>query len=116
MFEGFTLITIDTGEVAICVCHGGSGLPCQKLRSGFCAGCHVNGSRLIYLVGQVANTPDGTLAGVGDWRRQAEDFPAVAEIRSRLFPGELPASTLIVVNRLAQPELLSEVEGMAAIG
>jgi 2-iminobutanoate/2-iminopropanoate deaminase len=45
-----------------------------------------------------------------------EDFPAVAEIRSSVFPGELPASTLIVVNRLAQPELLIEVEGMAAIG
>ena len=28
-----------------------------------------------------------------------EDFPAVAEIRSSIFPGELPASTLIVVNR-----------------
>lgn len=43
-------------------------------------------------------------------------FPAVAEVRSQLFPGELPASTLIVVTRLAQPELLIEVEGMAAIG
>ena len=43
-----------------------------------------------------------------------EDFPAVAEIRSSIFPGELPASTLIVVQRLAQPELLIEVEGMAA--
>jgi enamine deaminase RidA (YjgF/YER057c/UK114 family) len=40
----------------------------------------------------------------------------VAEIRSSLFPGELPASTLIVVNCLAQPEILIEVEGMAAIG
>jgi aminocarboxymuconate-semialdehyde decarboxylase len=45
-----------------------------------------------------------------------EGFPAVAEIRSRLFPGELPASTLIVVNRLAQPELRSDVEGRAAMG
>jgi enamine deaminase RidA (YjgF/YER057c/UK114 family) len=45
-----------------------------------------------------------------------EDFPAVAEIRSSIFPGELPASTLIVVKSLAQPELLIEVEGMAAIG
>jgi enamine deaminase RidA (YjgF/YER057c/UK114 family) len=43
-------------------------------------------------------------------------FPAVAEVRSQFFPGELPASTLIVVTRLAQPELLIEVEGMAAIG
>ena len=45
-----------------------------------------------------------------------EDFPAVAEVRSQFFAGELPASTLIVVTRLAQPELLIEVEGMAAIG
>jgi len=45
-----------------------------------------------------------------------EDFPAVAEMRSSVFPGELPASTLIVVARLAQPDLLIEVEGMAAIG
>ena len=45
-----------------------------------------------------------------------EDFPAVAEVRSSVFPGALPASTLIVVNRLAQPDLLIEVEGIAAIG
>ena len=45
-----------------------------------------------------------------------ENFPAVAEVRQQFFPGELPASTLIVVTRLAQPDLLIEVEGMAAIG
>jgi reactive intermediate/imine deaminase len=45
-----------------------------------------------------------------------DNFPAVVEVRSQFFPGELPASTLIVVSRLAQPELLIEVEGMAAIG
>jgi len=45
-----------------------------------------------------------------------EDFPAVAQARGEVFQGELPASTLIVVTRLAQPELLIEVEGMAAIG
>lgn len=45
-----------------------------------------------------------------------EDFPAVAEVRREFFPGELPASTLIVVSRLAQPDLLIEVEGMAALG
>jgi enamine deaminase RidA (YjgF/YER057c/UK114 family) len=44
-----------------------------------------------------------------------EDLPAVVEERSRIFPGELPASTLIIVTRLAQPELLIEVEGMAVI-
>lgn len=45
-----------------------------------------------------------------------ENFPVVSEVRSEFFPGEMPASTLIVVSRLAQPELLIEVEGMAAIG
>ena len=38
----------------------------------FYQGVIVNGGRLIYLAGQVANTPDGTVAGVGDWHRQAE--------------------------------------------
>jgi enamine deaminase RidA (YjgF/YER057c/UK114 family) len=32
----------------------------------------VSGGRLLYLAGQVANNPDGSVAGVGDWRRQAE--------------------------------------------
>jgi enamine deaminase RidA (YjgF/YER057c/UK114 family) len=47
---------------------------------------------------------------------RSEDFPAVAEVRSSFISGQLPASTLIIVTRLAQPELLIEVEGMAAIG
>src|SRR5436309_4838476 len=38
----------------------------------FYQGVIVNGGRLIYLAGQVANNPDGSVAGVGDWRRQAE--------------------------------------------
>jgi 2-iminobutanoate/2-iminopropanoate deaminase len=44
-----------------------------------------------------------------------EDFPAVAEVRSEVFPGELPASTLIVVKSLFHPDFLIEVEGVAAI-
>jgi enamine deaminase RidA (YjgF/YER057c/UK114 family) len=38
----------------------------------FYQGVVVNGGRLIYLAGQVANNPDGSVAGVGDLRRQAE--------------------------------------------
>jgi len=38
----------------------------------FHQGVTVNGGRLVYLAGQVANNPDGSVAGVGDWRRQAE--------------------------------------------
>jgi enamine deaminase RidA (YjgF/YER057c/UK114 family) len=38
----------------------------------FYQGVIVNGGRLIYLAGQVANNLDGSVAGVGDLRRQAE--------------------------------------------
>jgi reactive intermediate/imine deaminase len=44
-----------------------------------------------------------------------ENFPAVAEVRSEVFQGELPASTLIVVKSLFNPDFLIEVEGVAAI-
>jgi enamine deaminase RidA (YjgF/YER057c/UK114 family) len=44
-----------------------------------------------------------------------EDFPAVAETRSTMFQGELPASTLIVVPSLFHPDFLIEIEGVAAI-
>jgi enamine deaminase RidA (YjgF/YER057c/UK114 family) len=44
-----------------------------------------------------------------------EDLPAVAEARSEVFQGELPASTLIVVKSLFHPDFLLEVEGIAAI-
>lgn len=45
-----------------------------------------------------------------------EDFPAVAEVRSEVFQGELPASTLIVVKGLFNPDFLIEIEGVAAMG
>jgi enamine deaminase RidA (YjgF/YER057c/UK114 family) len=38
----------------------------------FYQGVIVNGGRLLYLAGQVANHADGSIAGVGDLRRQAE--------------------------------------------
>src|SRR3989454_4035386 len=38
----------------------------------FYQGVIVNGGRLLYLAGQVANNSDGSVAGTGDWRRQAE--------------------------------------------
>ena len=44
-----------------------------------------------------------------------EHFPAVAEARSAVFAGELPASTLIVVKALFHPDFLVEVEGVAAV-
>ena len=44
-----------------------------------------------------------------------EHFPAVAEARTAVFSGELPASTLIVVKALFHPDFLIEVEGVAAV-
>ena len=44
-----------------------------------------------------------------------EDFPAVAQARSEVFQGEMPASTLIVVKGLFHPDFLLEIEGMAAV-
>jgi len=44
-----------------------------------------------------------------------EDRPAVAAARSEVFPGELPASTLIVVKKLFHPDFLVEIEGIAAV-
>jgi len=44
-----------------------------------------------------------------------DNFPAVVAVRSQVFPGQLPASTLIVVPSLFHPDFLIEVEGMAAI-
>jgi enamine deaminase RidA (YjgF/YER057c/UK114 family) len=45
-----------------------------------------------------------------------EDYPAVAESRSEVFQGELPASTLIVVKGLFHEDFLIEIEGIAVIG
>ena len=41
--------------------------------------------------------------------------PAVREVRSRYFGEATPASTLVQVVRLARPELLLEIEVIAAV-
>ncbi len=45
-----------------------------------------------------------------------DNYPAVIEVRNEVFQGELPASTLIVVEGLFHEDFLLEIEGMAAIG
>ncbi len=60
--------------------------------------------------GDVAN-----LMKITTYITRIEDFPAVAEARTATFPGELPASTLIVVKALFHPDFLVEVEGVAAV-
>jgi enamine deaminase RidA (YjgF/YER057c/UK114 family) len=46
----------------------------------------------------------------------AAHVSAIVEERSKVFAGELPASTLIVVQGLFHPDFLLEVEGIAVIG
>jgi enamine deaminase RidA (YjgF/YER057c/UK114 family) len=95
----------------------------------------------------VANRPDGTIAGVGDLRQQAEQVyanighvlraagatPAQAvkettwvldinawrqhgtPVRRAFYGGDFPASTLVEITSLARPELLVEIEVIAAV-
>ena len=45
---------------------------------------------------------------------RAEDIAAYRQIRDRMLGNVAPASTLMIVAGLAAPELLIEVEGVAA--
>jgi enamine deaminase RidA (YjgF/YER057c/UK114 family) len=113
----------------------------------FYQGVIVNGGRLLYLAGQVANELDGSVAKPGDWRHQAEKIyenighvlraagatPATVvkettwvvsidawrehrtAVRRAFYTGDFPASTLVEIPGLAQPEFLVEIEVIAAV-
>ena len=42
-------------------------------------------------------------------------FDAIAEVRRRYFTSDLPTSTIVEVARLAQPDLLIEIESIAVL-
>ena len=42
-------------------------------------------------------------------------FDAIAEVRRRYFTSDLPTSTIVQVARLAQPDLLIEIESVAVL-
>lgn len=64
---------------------------------------------------QAAGGDLSSLMKITTYITRIENFPAVAEARSAVFSGELPASTLIVVKSLFHPDFLIEVEGVAAV-
>ena len=64
---------------------------------------------------QAAGGDLGSLMKITTYITRIEHRPAVAEARSEVFHGELPASTLIVVKSLFHPDFLIEVEGVAVI-
>jgi enamine deaminase RidA (YjgF/YER057c/UK114 family) len=97
----------------------------------------MEGGRLLYISGQVAwdavrvqarqafenlrgvlraaGGDVGNLMKITTYITAIENFPAVAEARTAVFSGELPASTLIVVKALFHPDFLVEVEGVASV-
>ena len=64
---------------------------------------------------QAAGGDLGNLMKMTTYITRVEDRPAVAEARSEVFHGELPASTLIVVKSLFHPDFLVEIEGVAVV-
>jgi len=100
-------------------------------------------ARLFHLAGQTGARPDGTvsqdfgeqarqvyrnlttvLAGCGmDWQNVAkvtvfltnpDDIPVWRDAQKEAFGAVVPASTLLIVSRLARPEYRIEVEAVAA--
>ena len=100
-------------------------------------------ARRLYISGQLGMMPDGTLAegfeAQAEWAWKnllailtaadmgvehivkyttflinADDIAANRSIRDRFLDGNQPASTLLVVSRLASPDFLIEIEVVAA--
>ena len=101
------------------------------------------GARLYHLAGQTGFAPDGTMgkdfreqaelvyANIEQILKECgmtfgnlikitvfllnpDDIPVWREVQKKAFGDVVPASTLLIVSRLAIPELLIEVEAIAA--
>ena len=101
------------------------------------------GARWLHVSGQVGVRPDGSLAGSAEAQMEAawsnvlavleaagmrahdlvkvtafltrpEDTPLYREVRDRMLGGAQPASTLLIVQALASPDWLVEIEAVAA--
>ncbi len=105
----------------------------------------VKAGNTVYVAGQVGRRPDGTLAGsdIGSQTDQVfqnlraalasvgagfenvtkitvflthrEDIPGFRTARDKHVTGEPPASTLVLISGLAEPEFRVEVEATAVI-
>ncbi len=101
---------------------------------------------ILFLSGQVAYAPDGSVLHPNDFEAQAHEAfraikalveeaggtlqnvvklntyltdinhrPALAGVRDAYFPNGAPASTLIEISALAQPDWLIEIEAIAVL-
>ena len=106
----------------------------------------VEGTRTIYVSGQLARNREGEVVGKGDMRAQIrqvgenlkaaleaagasladlvktttfvtdiDEFFRHVDVRMEYFGAALPTSTTVEVRRLAHPDLLVEVEGIAVV-
>ena len=102
-------------------------------------------ARWLYISGQIAVRPDGTaiegaeaqmedvwkkilrvlesasmgyenLVKIGIFLTREEDILTFREVRDRVLGSVKPASTLLIVKGLARPDLLVEIEAVAAAG
>ncbi len=100
-------------------------------------------ARWLYISGQIAVRPDGTaiegaeaqmediwekilrvlesagmgyqnLVKIGVFLTREEDILTFREVRDRVLGGVKPAATLLIVKGLARPDLLVEIEAIAA--
>ena len=52
---------------------------------------------------------------INTFTTDVEAFLAASEVRAEYFKGNLPASTLVQISKLARPGLLVEIEAIAAL-
>jgi 2-iminobutanoate/2-iminopropanoate deaminase len=57
----------------------------------------------------------GNLVKLTIYTTDMRHFEAIAEVRRRHFTGDLPASTMVEVSKLTQPDLMIEIEGIAVL-
>jgi 2-iminobutanoate/2-iminopropanoate deaminase len=57
----------------------------------------------------------GNLVKLTIFTTDMRHFDAISEVRRRYFTGDLPASTMVEVSKLTQPDLMIEIEGIAVL-
>ena len=87
-------------------------LPDGRLADGFAAQVHAAWSNLVAVL-QAAGMDVSNLVKVTTFLTRAADLPALNPVRSSFLGETRPASTLLVVQALARPEWLIEVEAVA---
>jgi enamine deaminase RidA (YjgF/YER057c/UK114 family) len=87
--------------------------PDGKLETGFAAQAERAWSNLFAIL-RAAGMEKRHLVKVTYFLIRPTDLPVLREIRDRVLEGNAPAATLLFVAALATPDLLIEIEAVAA--